>query len=237
MTFFFRRSFAVAGLALLCLSISGCFDNEPAERKAFMEFLQVHVLDKPGVHVPKPTDAETKSFGQYAKHYMVITDFTADPEMIAITKDMAEAMQIGAPRSIKELMDRRQDVKTVGETMIRLRAAMDKKLADTEAARAALQQPADLKAIYSAAFDRDVGDPSRAFRNAFPVVEDAFVTIQKLVDFLEAHPGAVTFSGSTVQTSDAKVRAELNTILTAMNTKSQQLQDLQRRMRLVLTGY
>jgi hypothetical protein len=237
MTFFFRPPFAVAGLALLCLSISGCFDSEPAERKAFMEFLQVHVLDKPGVHVPKPTDQEIKSFGPYAKHCAVITDFTADPGMVAITKDMAEAIQIGAPRSIKELMDRRQDVKTVGETMAKLRTAMEKKIGETEAARAALQQPADLKAVYSAAFDRDVSDPARAFHTALPIVEETFVAIQRLVDFLDAHQGVVIFSGSTVQTSDPKIRAELTTILNVMNAKSQQIQDLQRRIRLVLTGY
>jgi hypothetical protein len=236
MTFFLRRSFVFAGLSFFYLFLSGCFDSEPAERKALMEFLQVHVLDKPGVHVPKPTAEETKSFGPYAKHYAVITDFTADQGMMAITKDMGEAMQIGAPRSIKELMDRRQDVKTVRATMSRLAEAMEKRLAETEAARAALQQPADLKAVYSAAFERDVSDPARALRDAFPAMEDAFVTIQKLVDFLEAHQGAVTFSGASVQTNDGKVRAELSTILTAMNAKSQQIQGLQRRLRLVLTG-
>jgi hypothetical protein len=161
MTFFRRPSLAFAGLSFLCLFLSGCFDSEPAERKALMEFLQVHVLDKPGVHVPKPTAEESKSFGQYAKHYAVITDFTADPEMIGIGKGMGEAMQIGAPRSIKELMDRRQDVKTVRATMRKLAEVMEKRLAETEAARVALQQPADLKAVYSAAFDRDVGDPAR----------------------------------------------------------------------------
>jgi len=236
MTFLFRRRFVFAGLVLLCLSIAGCFDSEPAERKAFMEFLQVNVLDKPGVHVPKPTDVEIKSFGPYAKHYAVITDFAADPEMIGITKDMAEAIQIGAPRSIKELMERRQDVKTVRDVMTKLRAGMETKLAATEAARATLQQPADLKAVFSAVFDRNVGDPARAFRNAFPVVEETFVTIQTLVDFIETHQSAVTFSGSSVQTSDPKVRAELAAILKAMNAKSQQLQDMQRRLRLVLTG-
>ncbi|MBV8429259.1 MAG: DUF3053 family protein, partial [Hyphomicrobiales bacterium] len=30
-----------------------------------MEFLQTRILDKPGVHVPKPSEEETKSFGDY----------------------------------------------------------------------------------------------------------------------------------------------------------------------------
>jgi hypothetical protein len=226
---------AAASLALI-VSVASCGADEPAERKAFMKFLQTYVLDKPGVHVPKPTDADIKSFGIYADHYTVITKFTADPEMMAISGEMGKAIQAGAPRSLQEVVDRRQDVQVVRESMAKLRGALDQKLAGAEAARDALKQPADLKAVFAAAFDRDVGDPARAFRNALPVVDEALAGVQRVAAFIVSNPKGVTISGSTVQVNDPKLRTELNALLEGMNAKSQQLQDHQRRLRVVLTG-
>ena len=228
---------AFAGLALVAVSgLSGCGDNEPAERKAFMAFLQTYVLDKPGVHVPKPTDADLKSFGGYADHYKVITNFTADPEMMAIGKQMAEAIEAGAPRSLQEVLNRQQTVQVVRESLAKLRAPLDQKFAAAESARDALQQPPDLKAVFGAAFERDVGDPARAFRGALPAAEEALESVQKLAAFLNAHRNAVTISGSTVQVKDAKLQTELNALLQGLNAKGKQLQEHQRRVRTVLTG-
>jgi hypothetical protein len=226
------------GLALVVVGfgVASCGDDEPAERKAFMSFLQTYVLNKPGVHVPTPTDADIKSFGIYADHYNVITKFTADPEMMAISSEMGKAVQAGAPRSLQEVVDRRQDVHVIRESMAKLRGALDQKFANAEAARDALKQPADLKAVFAAAFDRDVSDPARAFRNALPVVDEALDSVQKVAAFIVTHPKAVTISGSTVQVNDPKLRTEFNALLQGMNAKSQQLQDHQRRLRVVLTG-
>ena len=60
--------------------------------------------------------------------------------------------------------------------------------------------------------------------------------MQKLTAFITTHGSAVKISGSAVQVNDPKLRAELNALLGAMNAKSQQLQEHQRRLRTVLTG-
>ncbi len=232
---FFRV--ALSALALVAaLAVAGCGDNEPAERKAFMAFLQTRVLDKPGVHVPKPTDADIKSFGIYADHYKVITSFTADPEMMAISKQMAQAIQAGAPRSLQEVMTRQKDIQAIRESMAKLRGPLDQKFAAAEAARDALKQPPDLKAVFGAAFERDVGDPARAFRGALPIVDEALESVLKIAAYIEANRKAVTISGSNIQVSDARVQRELNTLLQGMNAKSQKLQEHQRRVRTVLSG-
>jgi hypothetical protein len=232
---FFRPAFA--GFALIVAGIvASCGDTEPAERKAFIALLQTQVLDKPGVHLPKPTDAEIKSFGPYVKHYAVITNFAADPEMMAIGEQMARATQAGAPRSLPEVIARQQDVQTVREGLAKLRAPLDQKLAAAEAARDALSQPPDLKAVFAAAFDRDVGDPARAFRGAFPVADDALETVLKLGAYINAHPKEVTVSGANIQVNDPKLRTELNALLQGARAKGQQLQEHQQRLRVVLTG-
>jgi hypothetical protein len=228
---------ALASLALIAAGVvASCGDNEPAERKAFITFLQTNVLDKSGVHVPKPTDTDLKSFGAYGGHYTVITNFTADPEMMAIGQQMAQAIQAGVPRSLQEVVNRQQDVQVVRESLAKLRSPLDQKFAAAEAARDALKQPPDLKAVFGAAFERDVGDPARAFRGTLPVVDDALEGVQKVTAFITLHRTAVTISGSTVQVNDPKIRAELDGLLKGLNAKGQQLQEHQRRLRIVLTG-
>jgi len=232
---FFRVAFL--GVALIAAgTLASCGDNEPAERKAFIAFLQTNVLDKPGVHLPKLTDADSKSFGGYASHYTVITNFAADPEMIAIGKQMAQALQAGAPRSLREVLDRQHDVQTIRDTLAQLRDPLDQKFAAAEAARDALTQPPDLKAVFAAAFDRDVGDPARTFRGALPTAEAALESILTLAAYLREHSNAVTISGADIKVNDKKVMAEINGLLQGMNAKGRQLQDAQRRVRIVLTG-
>jgi hypothetical protein len=232
---FFRV--AVLGLALAGGSlVASCGDNEPAERKAFIAFLQTYVLDKPGVHLPKPTEADIKSFGGYASHYAVITNFAADPEMMAIGQQMAQAIQTGAPRSVQEVMSRQQDVRTVRDSLAKFRVPLEQKFAAAEAARDALKQPVDLKAVFAAAFDRDVGDPARAFRGALPVVDDALESVLKLAAYIDAHRKEVTISGTNIEVKNPKVRSEVNALLQGITAKAQQLQEHQRRLRVVLTG-
>ncbi len=231
-----RNSIFLAGFFALSFGVTACGGNEPAERKAFIEFLQTQVLDKPGVHVPKPTEAETKAFGSYAEHYAVITNVATDPEMMAIGGQMAQAIAVGAPRSLQEVLDRQKDIQTLRDSIAKLRGALDQKLSNAEAARDALKQPSDLKAVFAAAFERNVGDPARAFRSTFPIVDEALEGVQKIAEFLNAHRGQVAVSGSNIQVDDPKLRAELDVMLNALNGTSKQLQEAQRRMRVVLTG-
>jgi Protein of unknown function (DUF3053) len=57
-----RRTAVLAALVTLALSIAGCFDQEPAQRKAFIEFLQNRIINKPGLHIPMAKNLQ--SFGE-----------------------------------------------------------------------------------------------------------------------------------------------------------------------------
>src|SRR5215472_15982281 len=78
---FVARTFVVAPVALCLLALTGltaCGDDEPNQRKAFIEFLQTRIINKPGLHVPTLTADESARFGDYAKHYAVIADFNGN---------------------------------------------------------------------------------------------------------------------------------------------------------------
>lgn len=226
-----RRTAVISGLALL---LAGC-DDEPAQRKAFIGFLQSRILDKPGVHVPKVTADDTKSWGPYAKHYAVIYDFNGALSE-RVSKPMQEAMGRGTPRSIQEVVDRRADMQALLSGMQELRMEIDRQLATAEAARAGVQQPPDLKIVYDAAYERDVTAPARAFADALPPVSDAFGAAIALATFLAENRSRVRINGPMIETADPALQREIQARLTTMTGKAQQVQAAQQRLRAVITG-
>jgi len=150
-----HRLLVVPLLALFALALAACGDSEATQRKAFMDFLQTRILDKQGLHVPQPTEEETKSFGPYAKDYAVITDFSLGMDK-SISAPMQQVMQKGVIRSIDEIQTRRADLIAAMEGMRALRAALDQQVAKADAAHQALNEPAELKAVFDKAYDRTV---------------------------------------------------------------------------------
>lgn len=233
---FTRRAAGFAALALFTAAfvLAACGDNEPEQRKAFMAFLQTRIVDRAGAHVPVPNGEDIKSFGPYAAHYKVITDFIGDAEMMAMNKKMNDALP--QLRSFKELVDRRADVKLGGERLRDAMKASDIKLAETEKARAALKQPDDLKAVYNAAFNKVVTKPMEGFRETMPIALDIIDAAVKLADYVVAHPDTVKIVGSSPQATNRQTQTELSALANSLNANGARLNEAQRRLRIILQG-
>ncbi|MFI5014512.1 MAG: DUF3053 family protein [Hyphomicrobiales bacterium] len=225
----------IAFALLAVFATSACGDSEATQRKAFTDFLQTRILDKPGLHVPKPTEEETKSFGNYAKDYAIIVSFNEAMDK-TITGRMQQVVQSGMIRSLDELTTRRGDIAAAIEGLTALRSALDEQLAKADAARAALTQPAELRTIYDKAYERTVTMPAKAFKDIFPAADNAFQAAQALAGFLDQHRDAIKINGSLVQTSDSKLGAELNRLISALNANGQAIMDAQRKLQALIQG-
>jgi hypothetical protein len=229
-----RRWTCVAAFTLLAVFVTGC-DDEPAERKAFIEFLQTRIIDKPGLHVPHLTPEETKSFGPYAQQYAIITDFNDGLDR-SVAKPMAEAIDRGAIRSLDEVVTRHGDFIAARDGIAQLRAAIDKQLAAADAAHAALKQPDDLKPVFDKAYERDVTIPAKAFSDIFPDLSQALTAIVDLGDFIEQHKDKVQIVGSQLQTSDEALRPQLTALVNALIAKSDAINKAQAHLRAIVNG-
>jgi hypothetical protein len=236
MHLFTRRGFALTGVVMLALSAAACGDNEPEQRKAFIAFLQTRIVDKAGVHVPRLTDDEKKSFGPYVDHFAVITAFTDNPEMTGLAKPMQQLIQGVSLNSIQGLVDNRTTLRTVKGDIGKLMVAMNKTLADTIKQRDGLKQPDDLKAVYDKAFEKDVLAPARGFNETVPLVIDIADAALKLGDYIDANRGKVTIQGQSVGGKDAKTAREVDILVKNLAAQAPKFQDAQRRLRIVLQG-
>ena len=229
-----RVRFAVLFLALTPLLV-GCGDDEPAQRKAFMAFLQQRIIDKPGVHVPHLTDEETKSFGGYTKHYAVITDFN-ETLSTKVSKPFQQAMQQTGIRSLQDIVDRQAELRTVKGSLGTMVADIGTQLTAAEKARAALSMPADLKPVYDAAFVRDVSGPAHAMQEALPVAESSLGSVLDLADYITQHKDVVKIQGPNMVVSDPAVQRELNAKTTAIASQGAATIAAQRKLQAMISG-
>jgi hypothetical protein len=229
-----KTALRLAGIVVLAILVAGC-DDEPAQRKAFIAFLQTRIIDKPGLHVPHLTPEEAKSFGDYAKQYAIITDFNDGLDQ-SVARPMQEAMQHEAMNTINDVVARHADFIAFRDGVTQLRAALDKQLAAADAAHAALKQPEDLKPVFDQAYERDVTIPAKAFADIFPDLSGALSALVDLGGFVETHKDRVTINGPMLQTSDPALQAQLTAMIAALTAKNDALNKATQRLRAVETG-
>jgi hypothetical protein len=228
MTHVVRFSILVA-LTLLPIVLSGCEDKEATQRKAFVDFLQTRILDRPGARLPQLTTEETAHLGEYAKQYAIIEDFNKTMDA-SVNGQMKDAIARGAVRSLRELISRRDDIEKARDSIIQMGTTLETALAAADAAHAKLTQPADLKPVYDKAYDRLVTSLAKTFReDMMPVVTSSLADVLKVSDYLTEHNTQIAFSGNNVQVKDAKTQTELNMLLSQLNGHSQDMMEAQRK--------
>ncbi len=215
----------LAVFLLLCafaLPLAGCGDKEPEQRAAFIGILENNIVGKPGLSVAALSAEEQKKIGDYAKHYQVLADFHAamnrdvGPELTAVTK----MMDI---KSLNQAVENRETLVKARKTAGEIKKKVTDQLAKTDAARAALKQPDDLKAVYNKAYEKSVSRPAGAFVAAFDKVDDLLGAATSLVDFIKAHQDGLSVSGQTVQVRDAALQPGLDARLKAVTESTQAL--------------
>jgi hypothetical protein len=219
---------------IVAVTVTACFDGEPEQRKAFINFLQTRVIDRPGVRIPNPSADEIKSIGPYAAHFKVITDFTGDAALTA----MASKMSSGLPNlsNIQSVIDNRDVLRKTNAEMGGLMRAMNEKYLATQKERDALKQPDDLKTVYDKAFDKTVTAPVNGFREAAPIAQAILEAAANLADYVVSHKDSVRITGGQVQATSTRAQTELAPLVNAISAQATKFNEAQRRLRTLLTG-
>lgn len=232
---FIRRLGAMSLLLAFSLALVACGNKEAEQRAAFIAFLQTRVLDKPGLRVPALTPEEKTAFGDYARHFAVITDFNEGMNR-SVSQPMTQIMAKGALRSIADLATRRDDLKAAKDGLGSLRTALDQQTAKADAAHAQLKQPDDLKQVYDKAYDKTVTMPAATFKQVFPALDSVFDSALAIGDFLEKNKSKIQVVGSSVTVTDPAVQAELNKMLQQLNGQSSAINAAQQKMQAMVRG-
>ncbi|HZP79586.1 MAG TPA: DUF3053 family protein [Pseudolabrys sp.] len=231
---FTTRSVLAAALTVLAIGLGGC-DDEPAQRRAFITFLQTRIIDKPGLHIPIMSDEDIKNLGPYADQYRIMNGFHHRMND-AVSKDM-QALQASQPRSIEELVARRAMLPVLQTAMTHMQSEIDKARAEADAAHNALHQPADLKVVYDTAYDHMVALPADTMRELAVSVQQDLPVLKELAAYLDEHRRAISYRDGVPMTNDAKVRGELEPLMRSAVAVAQRSEEGKRKLRKMSEGY
>ena len=197
-----RRVAGFAALILLAVGLAACGDSEADQRKAFIKFLD-DINRRVGVHFLVPTEEDRVAFGDYMRHYTVILDFNKDMKVIADDyQNGLKKMGIG-PNSQAQTLDqkvaRRQDFPALKDVTTKMMQAYEARLAKANAERGALQQPDDLKSVYTKAFDKLITAPVQAMLASDKALFVVLDSSTQIADYVNEHRTKLTLSGSQLR--------------------------------------
>lgn len=232
---FTRRAFAVATVVVLSTATAGCFDHEPEQRRAFITFLKERIINLPGLHIPILTKQEIADLGPYADQYRIMSRFHHQLNAV-VSGDLKRALTAGTPRSIETLVGMHSVFPVVKASMPKIEKAVDDAEKEADAARKALKQPADLKAVYDVAFERMVGKPARVLRALLPKVDEMLTPVGELAEYLHSHQDVVSVSGNTITPKNEVVRQEVNGLMVAAARASRAALDGKKELTALMRG-
>ncbi len=227
----FHRTFLMPFMLLMMIfAISGCGDKEPAQRKAFMDFLQSRILDKQVLAVPQLTEEEKKQFGEYSKDYAIITGFHHQMNTELNSSLVPVFAGMNSVNSVNALVEQRDDLKKMADSSLNWKEKIITLRTQADTQRSALKQPDDLKKLYDQAYDKTVVKPSEITEQVFDLLPKVLNLIVEKADFIKSQGKNVTITGNRLQFSTQKQLDKYNAIQQQLVPLNAQLMEYSRQM-------
>jgi hypothetical protein len=227
-----RMKPVLRAFCLVLLALAGC-DDEASERRAFIDFLQEHIVARPGVHLVLMKPDMAKSFGRYASQYQPILDFHANLDLHPLE---SVARLKGQISDLSDLVAHRGELKTLRDAVPNMIATVEQKLAAIDAAHAAMQQPADLKEVYDKAYDRLVTRPATLMLKMLRLMPSSLDAMMALADYAADNVKDIRVRGMGGTSDDPVVERHIQELAEAMHRNDGAVDELKRQLQALLNG-
>jgi len=198
-----KHFYTVPWILCLVVLLGGC-GRELQQQQAFESFLQKEVIPRnSGILIPNMSTR--KKLGVYALHYDVIVEYNkvvlekVCKPLEKLQRDYQDAMKPEA--SVEE---RRKAIIEHRRAIRALEVALDKELAWTESEIAKLDQPDELRKVYTLAVEKHIRIPAKAFKAMVPANEKMMNKNLDLLDFIAANKGKVEIKDGQIQVDGKK---------------------------------
>jgi Protein of unknown function (DUF3053) len=230
-----RRLF-VSSVAATTLTGWSWGNSEADEAKALSAFLQARILDRPGLKLARPQEAETKSFGRFAVDYAIIPQFH-DEMNVQFNEPFKKAVASSRGLiTLTSLIQQRAELAAVRKSLDPIALALDAAEARANAAQATMKHPEPLKTTFAAAFTKSITQPVAAFRDVIPPARDVFDAGLKLADFAVKNEKHIKINGMLVETAKPELLKQLNALTADLQAQSSRLTEAQRKMQTAVRG-
>lgn len=217
---------------LVLMLLTGC-EDEPAQRRAFIDFLQQHIVARPGVHLMLMNDTLAASFGPYASHYRIILDFNSGLDLSPLERAATLKSEIG---DLADVVAHRAELTALRQAVPAMIALCEGKLATANTARGGLQQPADLTEVYDKAFDRLVTRPGTLLIKMLSLLPTSLDAMIELADYVAANAKAIRIAGMDGTSPDPVVERHVKELVEALHHNDEAVDALKRQFHDLLSG-
>jgi hypothetical protein len=139
---------------------------------------------------------------------------------VSMADFIAQAIKLGfgpnpAPRSIEQMAAAPADLAAAKDAVDKMEQTLETRLAKITADRAALKQPADLKAVYDKTFEKLVTGPAVTLENSAKALDTGIDAALALVAYVNAHRSKLVLTGMQIQAKDQRTLDELQPVMKA----------------------
>ena len=141
------RWFAAVAAILMVVSLSGCFDKEGDQRKAFIDFLQNTAM-RSGERLPTLTADQKKQFGPFVSDYAVIYGYSQQVSQAMDAGLRPVVDSVNAIRVPQDYVTQREPLRQANGALGVLSQQLENAKIQADAAHGALKQGDDLKPVF-----------------------------------------------------------------------------------------
>ena len=202
------RWFAPLAALLMVVSLSGCFDKEGDQRKAFIDFLQNTVM-RSGERLPTLTADQKKQFGPFVSDYAILYGYS---------QQVNQAMDSGLRPVVDSVNGPLREMN--GSLGVLAQQLQNAKL-QADAAHSALKQTDDLKPVFDQAFTKVVTTPADALQPLIPAAQTFTQQLVMVGDYIAQQGTQVSFVANGIQFPTSQQASEYNKLIAPLPAQHQ----------------
>lgn len=214
------RWFAPLAALLMVVSLSGCFDKEGDQRKAFTDFLQNTVM-RSGERLPTLTTNQKKEFGPFASDYAILYGFSRQVNQAVDNGIKPVVDSVNAIRVPQDYVTQREALRQANGNLGVVGQQVQNAKAQADSARSSLNQADELKKVYDQVYQKVVTQPANALQPLIPAAQTFTQQLVQVGDFIQQQGDKVGFAAGGIQFPTSQQASQYNTLIAPLASQHQ----------------
>ena len=203
------RWFAPLAALLMVVSLSGCFDKEGDQRKAFIDFLQNTVM-RSGERLPTLTADQKKQFGPFVSDYAILYGYSQQVNQAMDSGLRPVVDSVNAIRVPQDYVTQSGPLREMNGSLGVLAQQLQNAKLQADAAHSALKQSDDLKPVFD-----------QAFTKVIPAAQTFTQQLVMVGDYIAQQGTQVSFVANGIQFPTSQQASEYNKLIAPLPAQHQ----------------
>lgn len=214
------RWLASLAAIVMVVSLSGCFDKEGDQRKAFVDFLQNTAM-RSGERLPTLTSDQKKQFGPFVADYAVLYGYSQQINQAVDSGIKPVVDSVSSIRVPQDYATQRDALSQVNGSLGVLSQQVQSAKMQADSARATLNQNDELKPVYDKVYQKVVTNTAAAVEPLIPAAQTLTAQLVQVGDFIQQQGTQVGFVANGIQFPTSQQASQYNSLIGPLASQQQ----------------